>query len=117
MAWTSWRKVADRNEWYSDQFDWDGPACYELGLAGPRGGDLQPVYVGETKNEQARIAAYASHGSHLSPLIDYHLRQGWALWYRAQSKPSKAAAVRMQDSLLARFKYDWNRQLNTDDED
>src|SRR5438477_13024542 len=37
-SWTSWRRIANRREWFDDALDWDGPACYELGLGGPRGG-------------------------------------------------------------------------------
>jgi hypothetical protein len=100
MGWTQWRKIADARSWYSADLDWDGPACYELAIAGPQGGDLRPVYVGETKSERKRIAAYASHGSHLSTIIEDHLRRGWSLWYRAQAMQTKAAAIAMQDGLL-----------------
>lgn len=113
MGWTKWRKIADRKKWYGDELDWDGPACYELSMAGPRGGDLRPVYVGETANERKRVIAYASHGSHLSEIIKSHLRQRWTLWYRATAMRTKADAVAMQNRLLGRFDYDWNILLNT----
>jgi hypothetical protein len=113
MGWTSWRKIADRSQWYPEQLDWEGPACYELAIAGPRGGDLRIVYVGETSNERQRAVAYASHGSHLSEIIHAHLRRGWHLFYRAWGASSKAAAVRMQDNLLMKWDYDWNLKLNT----
>jgi hypothetical protein len=113
MRWTDWRKIADKKEWFGDQLDWDGPACYELAIAGPRGGDLKPVYVGETANEKKRVIAYASHGSHLSEIISWHLNQGWTLWYRAVSLGTKKQAKAVQNSLLKRFDYDWNKQLNT----
>lgn len=110
--WTNWRKIADRRGWDGDSLDRDGPACYELALAGPRGGNLRVVYVGETSNEKRRLIAYASHGSHLAEIIDSHLRRDWHLFYRAQLKKSKLAAVEAQDRLLARFDYDWNICLN-----
>jgi hypothetical protein len=109
-AWTPWRKIADRLNWYSGDLDWDGPACYELAIGGRRGGNLAIVYVGETGNEGTRISGYASHGSHLSRIIDVHLRGGWSLFYRAQIKDSKGVAKRMQDTLLQTFDYPWNRQ-------
>jgi hypothetical protein len=112
MAWTRWRKVADRNNWFSEHFDYAGPACYELGTGGPRGGAIKIHYVGETNNERSRIACYARHGSHLSMIIDSHLRQGWCLYYRARCCVSKEAAKEMQDNLLRRFQYDWNVVLN-----
>jgi hypothetical protein len=111
-GWTEWREIARGGEWFDDLLDWDGPACYELGIAGPRGGDLRIVCVGETVNEKKRVAAYARSGSHLAGIIASHLRQGWSLCYRAQAAPSKQAAKRMQDSPLARHEYDWNILLN-----
>ena len=111
--WTKWRKIADKNNWYSEELDWDGPACYELAIGGPRGGNIKIVYVGETSNEKNRVSAYAKHGSHLSEIIHDHLNQGWNLFYRAQTMKSKDRAIRMQDNLLSEYDYDWNIKLNT----
>lgn len=90
---------------------WD-PACYELGTGGPRGGSIQWHYVGETKNECQRIKQYARHGSHLSEIINWHLREGWHLYYHARAFTTKELAKVRQDILLRRFQYDWNRRLN-----
>lgn len=106
--WTELRKIADSDYWYSDVLNYDGPSCYELAIAGPRGGSPQIVYVGETVNERSRLSSYARDGSHLASVIDLHLACGYSLLYRAQALNSKAAAKRMQDSLLARFHYPWN---------
>lgn len=116
MVWTKWRKLADRNYWYDEEFDYAGPACYELGLGGPNYNNIHPVYVGETGNEKARLSAYARHGSHLSEIIDDSLKR-YTLYYRAQAMDSKAAAKRMQNSLLNKYKYDWNIQHNIEYED
>jgi|GEM_PF-1167823 hypothetical protein len=113
MGWTHWRKIADKQFWYTESLDWDGPACYELAIAGPRGGNGRTVYVGETLNEKKRMAAYAQHGSHLSEVIARHLKNGWHLYYRAQAVNTKGQAKKLQDLLLAQFDYDWNIQLNT----
>src|SRR2546426_4125300 len=118
MRWTDWKKLADQNTWYNDAVDNEGPACYELGTGGPRRGDIRSHYVGETVNERRRMSQYASHGSHLSAIIDAVLRDGWIMYYRAIACASKREAKRMQDNLLARYQYDWNVQLNgVDDED
>ena len=106
--WTELRKIADKDYWYNDIFDYEGPACYELAIAGPKGGAPQIMYVGETVNERSRLSSYARHGSHLAPVIDFHLALGFSLLYRAQALNSKAAAKRMQDCRLARFYYPWN---------
>jgi hypothetical protein len=112
VPWTNWKKLADREYWYDDEFDYNGPACYELGIGGPNYGNIRPVYVGETKDEKQRLIRYAQHGSHLSSIIDDCLRKGWTLYYRAVALASKEAAKTMQNNLLMRFRYDWNYQLN-----
>ena len=112
MAWTKPRLIAYKNEWYSKSFDYEGPACYELGTGGPRSGNIEWHYVGETKNEKKRISTYARSGSHLSNIIDWHLTRGWHLYYRSQALSSKKDAKDMQDNLLAKYEYDWNEKLN-----
>lgn len=112
MKWTHWRPLADRRFWYDDNFDHDGPACYELATGGPRGGGIEIRYVGETVSETRRLEAYARSGSHLSRIIDSHLRRGWTLHYRAVACASKQRAKALQDDLLRRFEYDWNVILN-----
>jgi hypothetical protein len=94
-----------------------GRVANELGTGGPRGGRIEPHYVGETKNERTRMKQYASDGSHLSRIIDWHLKEGWCLYYRGHKARSKAQAREMQNRMLARYKYDWNEQLNHDEED
>jgi hypothetical protein len=111
--WTTWRKLAEHKLWYSEDFGWDGPACYELALAGPRRGNLLIVYVGETVNERRRLSNYGRDGSHLANIIARHLRDGWHLYYRARVAQSKKHAVQMQNNLLLRWNYDWNLKLNT----
>jgi hypothetical protein len=55
MGWTKWRLLLAPGRDLQLDFDNDGPACYELGVGGPRGGDIRPYYVGETNNEAARM--------------------------------------------------------------
>ena len=112
MSWTDWTLLADKKCWYVDEWPYDGPSCYELGTAGPQGGDIQPHYVGETSNEKRRMAAYGRNGSHLAEVIDDHLRRGWFLWYRGRAFDTKKAAKAMQDRMLGRHVYDWNVLLN-----
>jgi hypothetical protein len=114
LGWTLQRLIAVKGEWFDQPFDYDGPACYELGTGGPRGGNIQWHYVGETGNERKRIQCYARSGSHVSKIINQHLNDGWHLYYRACGCVSKEAAKQMQDNLLGRFKYDWNQILNGD---
>lgn len=108
MRWTGWRFLANAKGWSKDALDWDGAAVYELGVGGPRGGNLSVVYVGETRGEDIRMAAYASGRSHIEPFINQALRAGWTLFYRASSRPSKKAAKQTQDALLKKSFYPWN---------
>lgn len=118
MSWTAWQLLADRNHWYADTLDYEGASCYELGTGGPRGGNVRPHYVGETENEKARRQQYAPHGSHLSKLIDRHLRDGCCFFYRGWAVGSKREAVAMQNRLSKQYGYDWNILLNAlDDSD
>jgi len=112
MRWTGFRLLADGQYWFADACDWNGPACYELGTGGPRGGSISIHYVGETGNERSRIQSYARSGSHLAGIIDGHLRDGWYLYYRAVTCSSKNSAQALQNSLLERYEYDWNLLLN-----
>jgi hypothetical protein len=111
MRWTDFRRLATRTTWFSESLDNDGAATYELAIAGPRGGDLTIVYVGETGEERRRLSAYGRDGSHLAEIIRWHLREGWHLYFRAVSMHSKDAARALQDQLLARFEYEWNRTV------
>ena len=114
MRWTAWRKLAQGRNWYSEEFDHDGPACYELGIGGPRGGAITPVYVGETKNEKSRMALYARGDGHVESHIRAALRAGKALYYRGVAMRTKKQAKNMQDRMLAKFTYDWNTHRNLD---
>lgn len=113
MSWTNWRLLADRSTWYSDSFDHDGAACYELTIGGPRGGNLQDAqYVGHTGNERQRMSNYGRDGSHLAKIVADHLKRDWFLYYRAWTCSSKKAAEQMERRLLSQCDYPWNKLLN-----
>jgi GIY-YIG domain-containing protein len=115
MSWTLWRLLAEGNEWFDDGFDYDGPCCYELGPGGPRGGSIEPHYVGETGNERERMSHYGRDGSYLSEIINWHLKEGWRINYRSYAVLSKAEAVQIQNRMLDKFRYDWNDCLHRGD--
>ena len=103
MGWTHPRLLASKKEWYKDNFDHEGPACYEIGTGGPRGNAWH--YVGETVNEKKRMSRYGADGSHLSKKINYPWRFGGngTSTTNACACPSKGAAKQMQDNLLGRW--------------
>jgi hypothetical protein len=108
MGWTKPRLLAYKKEWSDMSLDHQGPACYEIGTGGPRGGNIEWHYVGETSNEKKRMSTCGRDCSHLSREISRHLRDGWHIYYHACACPSKEAAKRMQDNLLKKWEYDWN---------
>ncbi len=106
--WTDLKKIADKKNCFVDHLTYNGPACYELIIAGPRQGNSHIVYVGETMNEKRRISAYAKNGSHLKEVIDAHLKEGWCLYYRSQATLDKQRAFDMQNRFLRKYDYSWN---------
>jgi len=108
LAWTPWRKIADRWLWYTDGLIYDGPSCYELGTREPHGGGIKRQYAGDTEHELARISAYAKHGSHLRFIIAGQLEIGRALYFRSIACATKVEAAALQDVLLGRYRYPWN---------
>lgn len=111
--WIKPRIIASKGIWYLDTvYDYEGPACYELGLFGPRGGNARWMYVGETNNEKRRIQSYAKNGSHVSELIEAELETGWHLYYQSHRFSTKELAKRRQDQLLGTYNYPWNKLLN-----
>ena len=46
---------------------------------------------------------YGTNGSHIAHKIDKALNDGYELFYRGQTKPSKAKAEIMEKNLLKKF--------------
>lgn len=106
--WKNPQKIADKHYYCTNILTHQGPCCYELIVAGVRGGNAQIVYVGETGNEKRRISDHARRNSHLRKLIDDALSKGWNLYYRSQSFASKNQAINLQNRLLSKNYYLWN---------
>lgn len=109
--WSHWRLLANKERWFGVDLDYDGPACYELGV-GRRVDRVKIKYVGETGNERQRMAQYGYDGSHLRDVINRRLDSGENLYYRSQRFSSREAAVLRQNNLLDAYDYDWNIQRN-----
>jgi hypothetical protein len=109
--WTGWKKLAEYKHWYIDELPGSEPGCYELAVGGPRGGNLQILYVDESGNLRQRLATYGRSGSHLKRLIDDYLSRGKTLFFRTQRKTCKDEAVKMQDRQLRQYKYGWNTRI------
>jgi hypothetical protein len=96
--WTAWRKIAKGEHWY------------ELSVTGGPYRRRIIKYVGETINEKQRIIQYAACRSHIEHHIKDAIEAGATLWYRGHKKATKAEAIKLQNKLLAMYKYDWNTQ-------
>jgi hypothetical protein len=110
LPWTKWRRLG--GERHSDDFDWDGPACYELGV-GRSASPVRRKYVGHTINEKRRMSEYAIRGSHLQSLIWKYLMNGNHLYYRAIAL-SEYQAKKMEKKQLETYHYEWNKLNNSD---
>jgi hypothetical protein len=58
------------------------------------------------------MSCYGRDGSHLSKIINYHLNQGWYIYYRSHAFATKEAAEKMERTMLSQRPYDWNVLLN-----
>ena len=115
MGWTHWRELANEEDWYPDNVDYDGAACYELGINGKWKHYVIPVYVGETANLSKRMYKYGLNGSHLRKLLLKYWRYEYVLWFRYFPVYDKTDAMKMQNLLLNRFgleRYPWNTQFS-----
>lgn len=110
--WTKWRKIANKKEYFDRELDHVGPATYEIGIRKKGQKKIRIQYIGETNNERRRMKQYGRNGSHIAHKIDKALNDGYELFYRGQTKPSKAKAEIMEKNLLQKFKYKWNTQHN-----
>lgn len=92
MAWTPWRKVADKLFWYVDHA-LRIPVCYELGLADPR--DQAPpevIEVGAAASEHAFLSALAEGRAALGERGRAALAAGKCLYCRSRGAPTLAEA-------------------------
>jgi len=111
LKWSTWKKLAYSNKYYNIP-KYDGSACYQLRITGPRGGNSHTVYVGETENLNDRIYSYAVSGSHIAVKILLELRQGNVIEYRYTPTTSQSIAKKIQDYLKDNYpdKFPWNRK-------
>ena len=114
MGWTQWKKLASRTDWYPDSLDYDGAACYELGIKRKWKHDLIPTYVGKTGNLKTRMSQYARNGSHLRKLLVKYWKYDYVLWFRYYPLENEAKAKTMEEKSLSDFgleRYPWNSNL------
>ena len=76
------------------------------------------VYLGSTCRAKPgalrqRILEYCTSGSHKSVFINDALGKGYELWVRVKIvEGSKQNAEAMENTLLGRYDYAWNRRIN-----
>ena len=82
--------------------------------------DHQPnyvVYVGSTCRRKRgalgqRINEYCQKGSHKYDLINEALIKGYELWVRVKTSDGKKDAEDMENKLLEKYDYAWNKRRN-----
>ena len=76
------------------------------------------VYVGSTcvrRNPQklgSRIIRYCKYGNHEKDLINEALERGYELWVRVKPALSEKDAQSMENALLRKYDYAWNKRRN-----
>jgi hypothetical protein len=104
MAWTPWKKIADRLCWHTEH-PMRIPVCYELAwLDGHARGEersLELVFAGAAKSEAQLLAAFEQGETPFAARIAAGIAAGQELFYRAQGAPTLAAAEAKLAELLA----------------
>ena len=76
------------------------------------------VYVGSTCRGRGslgqRIKEYCRDGSHKSHFINRALFQGYEFWVRVKVSADKDDSGEMENKLLDKYDYAWNKRLNGD---
>lgn len=104
MGWTHWKRLANSEEWYPDVLDYDGPACYELGIRGKWKHYVIVTYAENTGNLSDRMYQYARNGSHLKKIVTKYWKYDYTLWFRYMRADSKQRAMALEKNRLKEFR-------------
>lgn len=80
------------------------------------------VYVGSTcvcrkpQKMRSRIIRYCRYGNHKKDLINEALTRGYEMWVRVKRARSEKKAQSMENALLRRYDYAWNKRQNGGDD-
>ena len=80
------------------------------------------VYVGSTcvcrkpQKLRSRIILYCKYGNHKKDLINWALEGGYELWVRVKLASSERTAQSMENDLLRKYDYAWNKRRNGGDD-
>jgi hypothetical protein len=108
MAWTPWRKVADRLGWYADHA-LRISVCFELAVGSPYD-QLEPVvvYVGAAMTEAGVLQLFDKGEHALQARAQAVLAEDLAIYYRAQGATTLDAAKALCQERLAAGTPEWN---------
>lgn len=84
--------------------------------------DYQPnyiVYVGSTCRDKPgalrrRINEYCTDGSHKAKLMNEALTKRYELWVRVKTSEGRDNAEHMENKLLEKYDYAWNKRRNVE---
>ena len=80
------------------------------------------LYVGSTcvrrkpQKLESRIILYCKYGNHKNDLINWALEGGYELWVRVKLASSERTAQSMENDLLRKYDYAWNKRRNGGDD-
>ena len=79
--------------------------------------EIRVVYIGSTCRVKTgalrgRIREYLTDGSHKKDLMNNALRSGYELWVRVKPTSDRLNAEGMENKLLAKYNYAWNKRNN-----
>ena len=114
MGWTHWEKLADKDSWYPENLNYDGSACYELGIRGKWKQSVTVTYVGETSNLKTRMVQYGKYGSHKWRELNKYWKYNYTLYFRYYPTKNAESAKSLEDDRLEKFgleRYLWNTNL------
>jgi hypothetical protein len=108
MAWTPWKKVADKGAWYQGHA-LRLPVVYEFGIgtASPDG-PIETVYAATTPSEFQLIGECEEEALPISPRLRAELDKGLQVYYRCIGAPTPARGEELLREVLAERLHPWN---------
>lgn len=108
MAWTPWKKVADKGAWYQGHA-LRLPVVYEFGIGVPSAdGPVEAVYASTTPSEFSLIGECEDEALPISPRLREELDKGREVYYRCVGAPTAERGQELLKEVLAARPHPWN---------
>lgn len=109
MAWTPWRKIADRLSWYVEH-GLHLPVVYELGLTQDMTDMKEPerVYLGTAVTEAGELTRLGQGEHPHSGKVAQALADGRVVFFRSNGAPTPEAAQALLAERAQEHTFPWN---------